>query len=163
MSVKKALNTFGKRVQQQSRANLTRGKKNASGDLYKGTKYSLTVSPNSFSLSFPMTDYWQFQDSGVSGTQRKFNTPFSYKTKKPPAIIFERWAKQKGIRPRGKDGKFTTFKSFGFAVSNSVFQKGLKPSKFFTKPFENEFSKLPDEVVQAFSLEVDDLLKFSTT
>ena len=163
MSVEKALDTFGKRVQQQSRSNLTRLKKNVSGDLYKGSKYDLTVSANSFSLSFPMTPYWNFQDAGVSGTERKFNTPFSYKTKKPPAHIFESWAKRKGIKPRGANGQFTTYKSFGFAVANSVFKKGLKPTKFFTTPFENEFNKLPDEIVKAYSLELDDLLIFSTT
>ena len=163
MSVEKALDTFGKRVQQQSRSNLTRLKKNVSGDLYKGSKYDLTVSANSLSLSFPMTPYWNFQDAGVSGTERKFNTPFSYKTKKPPAHIFESWAKRKGIKPRGANGQFTTYKSFGFAVANSVFKKGLKPTKFFTTPFENEFNKLPDEIVKAYSLELDDLLIFSTT
>jgi len=113
--------------------------------------------------SVPMTPYWNFQDAGVSGTERKFNTPFSYKTKKPPAHIFESWAKRKGIKPRGANGQFTTYKSFGFAVANSVFKKGLKPTKFFTTPFENEFKKLPNEIVKAYALELDDLLRFSTT
>jgi hypothetical protein len=163
MSVKKALETFGKRVQQQARANLTRNKMNASKGLYESTKYDLTVSPNSFILSFDLENYWQFQDSGVSGTERKFNTPFSYKTKKPPAQIFEKWAKLKGIKPRNKQGKFTTYKSFGFAVATAIFKRGIKPTKFFTKPFENEFKKLPEEVVEAFALELDDLLTFTTS
>jgi hypothetical protein len=184
MSVEKALDTFGKRVQQQSRSYLTKNKNNASGDLYKGTKYSLTVSPNSFSLSFPMTDYWQFFDSGVKGvggkradkivngklvkgeeykTKRVINSPFSYKTKKPPAHIFEKWAKQKGIKPRGENGRFTSYKSFGFAVATSVFHTGLKTTKFFTTPFENEFNKLPNDLVEAYALELDDFLKFTTT
>jgi len=163
MSVKKALETFGKRVQQQARANLTRNKMNASKGLYESTKYDLTVSPNSFILSFDLENYWQFQDSGVSGTERKFNTPFSYKTKKPPAQIFEKWAKLKGIKPRNKQGKFTTYKSFGFAVASAIFKRGIKPTKFFTKPFENEFKKLPEEVVEAFALELDDLLTFTTS
>jgi hypothetical protein len=163
MSVKKSLDTFGKRVQQQARANLTRNKMNASKGLYESTKYDLTVSPKSFSLSFDLENYWQFQDSGVSGTERKFNTPFSYKTKKPPAQIFEKWAKLKGIKPRDKKGKFTSYKSFGFAVANAIFKRGIKPTKFFTKPFENEFKKLPEEVIKAFALELDDLLKFTTS
>jgi hypothetical protein len=136
---------------------------NASKGLYESTKYDLTVSPNSFILSFDLENYWQFQDSGVSGTERKFNTPFSYKTKKPPAQIFEKWAKLKGIKPRNKQGKFTTYKSFGFAVATAIFKRGIKPSKFFTKPFENEFKKLPEEVVEAFALELDDLLTFTTS
>ena len=111
MSIEKALDTFGKRVQQQSRSYLTKNKNNASGDLYKGTKYSLNVSPNSFSLSFPMTPYWRFFDSGVKGVggkradkivngkivkgedwqlKRVIDSPFSYKTNKPPAEIFEK-------------------------------------------------------------------------
>jgi hypothetical protein len=163
MSVKKALDTFSKRVKQQARANLTRNKMNASKGLYESTKYDLTVSPNSFILSFDLKNYWQFQDSGVSGTERKFNTPFSYKTKKPPAQIFEKWAKLKGIKPRNKQGKFTTYKSFGFAVATAIFKRGIKPTKFFTKPFENEFKKLPEEVVEAFALELDDLLTFTTS
>jgi len=163
MSVKKSLDTFGKRVQQQARANLTRNKMNASKGLYESTKYDLTVSPNSFVLSFDLENYWQFQDSGVTGTERKFNTPFSYKTKKPPAQIFEKWAKLKGIKPRNKQGKFTTYKSFGFAVATAIFKRGIKPTKFFTKPFENEFKKLPEEVVEAFALELDDLLTFTTS
>jgi hypothetical protein len=165
MSVKKAFDTFGKRVQQQARANLTRNKNKASGKLYEDTSYNITVSPRSFSLRFNLSDneYWQFQDSGVSGTERKFNTPFSYKTEKPPAQIFEKWAKLKGIKPRDKKGKFTSYKSFGFAVAASIFKRGIKPTKFFTKPFENEFKKLPEEVIKAFALELDDLLKFTTS
>lgn len=164
MSVKNALDKFGKRVQQQSRSNLTRWKKNASGDLYKGTEHTLETSNNSFRLTFPMVDYWKFVDSGVSGTEKKYNTPFSYKTKRPPAKVFESWAKRKGIKPRDKStGKFTSYKSFGFAVSNSIFKKGIKPTKFFSKPFENEFKKLPDEVVKAYALEINDLLNFTTS
>jgi hypothetical protein len=162
MRVEDVLRTFGKRVQQQARANLTRNKMNASGGLYDATKYDLQVGKNSFSLSFEMPEYWQYQDSGVSGTEKKYNTPFKYTNKKPPARVFESWAKQKGIKPRGKDGRFTTFKSFGFAVANSVFKKGIKPTKFFTKPFENEFNKLPDDIVEAYALDIDNLLTFTT-
>jgi len=177
MSVSNALDTFGKRVQQQARANLTRDKRNASGKLYDDTSYNLNVSANSFSLRFNLSDnkYWEFVDAGVKGVGGKkangepyvqknvIGSPFSYKSKKPPAKIFETWAKQKGISPRGKNGRFTTFQSFGFAVANSVFHTGLETTKFFSKPFENEFKKLPDEVVQAFALELEDLLKFTTS
>lgn len=163
MSIKDTLNTFGRRVQQQARANLTRGNHKASGELYKATKYELSVSPNSFTLRFDMPEYWQYQDQGVSGTQKKYNTPFKYTTKKPPAKVFEGWAKQKGIKPRDKNGRFRSYRSFGFAVANSIFRRGIKPTKFFSKPFENEFEKLPSELVEAYSLEINNLLKFTTS
>jgi len=158
---KEVLNKFGKRVQQQARTNLTKGKHKASGGLYDSTKYELNTGPKSFSLFFELEDYWEFQDKGVSGTEVKFNTPFSYKTKKPPAKVFEKWAKQKGIKPRAKNGQFTTYKSFGFAVANSIFKKGIKPTKFFSKPFENEFNKLPEDLVRAYALDVENFIDFT--
>ena len=158
---KEVLNTFGKRVQQQARTNLTKGKHKASGHLYESTKYELSTGPKSFSLFFELEDYWEFQDKGVSGTETKYNTPFSYKTKKPPAKVFEKWAKQKGIKPRGKNGQFTSFKSFGFAVANSIFKKGIKPTNFFSKPFENEFKKLPEDLVRAYALDVENFIDFT--
>ena len=158
---KEVLDKFGKRVQQQARTNLTKGKHKASGGLYDSTKYELSTGPKSFSLFFELEDYWEFQDKGVSGTEIKYNTPFSYKTKKPPAKVFEKWAKRKGIKPRAKNGQFTTYKSFGFAVANSIFKKGIKPTKFFSKPFENEFNKLPEDLVQAYALDVENFIDFT--
>lgn len=157
LEVKKILDKFGKRLVQASRSSLTQKKVKASGELYKSISYDLKVSPNSFEFSFGSgLDYANFQDQGVSGTEKKFNTPFSYKSKKPPASAFINWAKQKGIKPRNKKtGKFTTFKSFGFAMSNHIFKKGIKPKNFISKPFERAFKALPDELVEAYGLELD--------
>jgi hypothetical protein len=33
-----------------------------------------------------------------------------------------------------------------------VYKKGIKPSLFFTKPFEAAFKRLPDDLVQAYSI-----------
>jgi len=150
------LDKFGKRLVQASRSSLTQQKVKASGELYKSIGYDLTVSPNSFQFSFGSTlPYSTFQDQGVSGTQRKYKTPFSYKSKKPPASVFISWAKQKGIKPRGKNGRFTSYESFGFAVANSVFRKGIKPKNFITRPFEKAFKDLPDALIEAYGLELD--------
>lgn len=157
LEVKKILDKFGKRLVQASRSSLTQKKVKASGELYKSISYDLKVSPNSFEFSFGSgLDYANFQDRGVSGTEKKFNTPFSYKSKKPPASAFISWAKQKGIKPRSKEtGRFTTFQSFGFAMSNHIFKKGIKPKQFITKPFERAFKDLPDEIIEAYGLELD--------
>jgi hypothetical protein len=48
------------------------------------------------------------------------------------------------------------------AISHIVWHEGLKTTNFFTKPFEQAFKKLPDELIEAYALEVEDLLKFST-
>ena len=66
-NVQAELNAFAKHVISQSKANLTRGKKKSSGNLYNSLNYDLNVSKNSFGLEFLMEDYGVFQDAGVSG------------------------------------------------------------------------------------------------
>jgi len=106
-NVQQELNRFAKYVIQQSRTNLTKGKKNSSKALYNSLDYNLNVSPNSFSMSFIMEDYGIFQDKGVSGIKKKYDTPFSYKDKMPPPSKMDKWIVRKGLKGiRGKDGKF---------------------------------------------------------
>jgi hypothetical protein len=103
-----------------------------------------------------MADYGFYQDKGVSGTKVKYNTPFSYTNKMPPPKAFDKWIVKKGIAPRKKDGKFTTRKGLQFAIARSIFEKGIKPSLFFTKPFEAAFKNLPNEMIEAYGLEAEE-------
>ena len=159
-----SLRQFAKYVVQQSRSNLTKGKKNVSKSLYNSIDYNLSVSPNKFTLGFIMDEYGMYQDKGVSGTEKKYNTPFKYTNKMPPIKPLADWAKFKNIRLRDEKGKFAkgNYKTIGFLISRSIYRKGIKPSLFFTKPFERSFKNLPDEVVKAFALEIEDLLQFTT-
>jgi hypothetical protein len=157
--VQQALSKFGKQVVKEARTALRKRSKNASKNLYNSIKYELNVSKNSFSLAFLMEDYGKFVDKGVSGTQKKYNTPYSYKTKRPPSSVFEKWIKRKGIKGRDKNGRFITDKSLTYLISRSIFRKGIKPSLFFTKPFESAFKSLPEDLVQKFGLDVEDLLR----
>lgn len=146
------LNKFAKYVIQQSRSNLTKGKKNASKELYNSLGYEVSKSAESTSLAFNMADYGTFQDRGVSGTEKKYNTPYSYTTKMPPRKAFDKWIVRKGIAPRGKGGKFLSRQSLQYLIARAVYKKGIKPSLFFTKPFEAAFKRLPDDLVQAYSI-----------
>jgi len=73
------------------------------------------------------------------------------------------WAQKKNIRLRDKKGKFKkgNYKTIGFILAKSIFEKGIKASFFFTKPFEQGFEKLPNELVDRFALDIDDLLDFT--
>lgn len=153
---REALNKFAKYVIQQSRSNLSKSGKNVSKELYNSLDYDLTVSKNSFSLSLLMEDYGVFQDKGVSGTEKKYNTPFKYTNKRPPASAFSNWVVRKGLKgTRDAKGRFVSRKGLMFAVANSVFKKGIKPSMFFTKPFEKAFKELNQELLQAYALDVE--------
>ena len=65
------------------------------------------------------------------------------------------------MQPRLGNGKFGSYKSMGYILARSIKKKGIKPSLFFTKPFEKYFKKLPDELIERFGLDVEDLLAFS--
>jgi len=162
-NVQQELNRFAKYVITQSKANLTRGKKNSSKALYNSLDYDLNVSPNSFSMSFLMEDYGVFQDKGVSGIKKKYNTPYSYTNKMPPPSKMDKWIVRKGLKGvRGKDGKFISRKSLQFMIARSIYNKGIKPSLFFTKPFKKAFTNLNKDIIKAYQLDVEELLKFTT-
>jgi len=146
------LNKFAKYVIQQSRSNLTKGKKNSSKELYNSLDYDISQSSGTTSMSFNMADYGKFQDRGVSGTEKKYNTPYSYKSKMPPVKAFDKWVVRKGLAPRGKGGKFASREGIKFAIAKSIYKKGIRPSMFFTKPFEAAFKRLPDELLEAYSI-----------
>lgn len=165
--VKDALNKFAKGVVMQSRKNLTTGRHKASGALHRSIDYELNVSKNSFSIAFLMEEYGQYQDKGVRGkrsSQRAPKSPFRFGsgTGKKGGLTrgIDKWVRQKNIQFRDKrSGRFLSYKSTAYLITRSIYNKGIKPSMFFTKPFENAFKRLPDEVVEKFGLEVDDFMK----
>ena len=160
-NVEKELNAFAKYVISQSKANLTRGKKKSSGNLYNSLDYDLNVSKNSFGLEFLMEEYGVFQDAGVSGVKKKYNTPYSYTNKMPPPSKMDKWIVKKGIAPKDENGKFIKRKSLQFMIARSIYNNGIKPSLFFTKPFKKAFKNLDKDIVKAFRLDVEAILKTS--
>ena len=174
--VQKELDNFKKYVIQQSRSNLTKGGKNVNKKLYNSINGEAISSKNSLRLAFEMEDYGTFQDLGVKGKdpskvskgskirgQQAPNSPYSFKDKAPPASALLPWVKARGINPRFRDakGKFQKGSHLGFArlISLNIFYRGIKPSLFFTKPFEKAFERLPDAIIEAYGLDVESLIK----
>ena len=173
MSVRKALNIFSADVIGGARKELQRQDKNASKALSKSLDFKVKVSKNSFQLDFFMEDYGKFIDKGVKGVggtkadgstwkkKKVTNSLYKYKSKRPPTQAFNGWTIRRGIAPRSKTGQFTTRKGLLHAIATSVYHTGLETTNFFTKPFEKEFKQLPNELVEAYGLEVDKLLKLA--
>ncbi len=152
---KDILNKFAKYVIQQSRTNLTKNKKNSSKSLYNSLDFKYKAVNGGIGIQFLMDEYGIFQDKGVSGKKKKYNTPFSYKDKMPPSSAFDKWAVRKGIAPRDKSGKFIPRKSINFLIARSIYNKGIKPSLFFTKPFEKAYKDLPKDIVKGFINDIE--------
>jgi len=167
--LKKAFDRFGRTVVDKARNNLSNQGKSVSGKLSKSLDYSMkeSASGDSFSFSFLMEKYGEFQDKGVSGIKKKYNTPYSYKSKgglkgMPPPSKLDKWTVKKGIAPRDEKGRFMSRKSLQFAIARSIFYNGIRPSLFFTKPFLKYSKELPNELEQAFALDAEAFLEFTT-
>ena len=167
MSVDAELKKFGASVVKQSRTNLTKSKKSDTKGLYNSIKFESKVSANSFELSFSMSEHGKFVDKGVKGfssSAKAPNSPYKFGTgtgkKGGLTNGIDGWVQRKRIQFKDrKTGKFMSYKSTAFLIRNSIWNKGIKTTNFFTKPFEAAFKRLPDDLVQAFGLEVDKLFK----
>ena len=162
MSTKSALEKFAKQVVKESKTALTKKKKNTSKKLYDSLGYDLNVSPNSFRLSFTMEDYGEFIDKGVKGNKSSAKapkSPYSYKSKMPPTKSLDKWIVKKGIAPKDKKGKFISRESLKFAIAKNIQMYGIETTNFFTKPFESAFKSLPDDLLNDFGLDIDNMLR----
>lgn len=164
MDRQEVLNRFVRHVVSQAKKNLTTGNRNASKKLYNSIKGEAKSFPNSIGIYFEMEPYGLFQDQGVKGTKSgQSYSNFKYTNKMPPPKAFDKWTIRRGLAPREKGGKFKSRKSLNFAIARSVYEKGIAPTLFFTKPFEAAFKNLPDDLVEVFGLEAtqmfDDILR----
>ncbi len=157
----KALQKFRDLVVAEAKAELQRLGKNTSGKLSNSIKGEVKEMPNSIGVYFEMEPYGNFQDKGVSGTERKFDTPYSYKSgiqNRPSPRHFDKWVVKKGLAPRGAGGKFAKRSSIKFALAYHIQKYGIKPSLFFTKPFEAAYKTLPDTLIDKYGLDAEQLL-----
>ena len=163
--LQKVIDKYAKYVVQQSKSNLTKDKKGG-GPLYNSISYEVDIEKNIFLLDFLMETYGQFVDEGVQGAnpslvkggyQKAPMSKFKYTTKMPPMQMLADWAKKKNIRFRDSEGKYKKGSniSMGFALQRSIFAQGLKGNEFFTKPFNKGLLDLPDELLEAFALDID--------
>ncbi len=153
------LKDFAERVIRNAKRNLKRKGKSASGDLASSLDYDLKVHKNSFSLQFFMMEYGTFVDEGVSGKSKKYNTPYSFTNRMPPSKPISDWIRKKGIKGRDARGRFINNDSLSFLIRRSILDKGIKPTQFFTKPFQNAFKKLDTDLLEQFGLDIDDFLE----
>lgn len=170
MSVVEELDKFGKYVKQQAKSNLTKRRKRDTGGLYDGVNYHVQELRSGARLTFSFgsaEDYWQFVDKGVKGktsSAKAPNSPFKFGsgTGRSGGLTsgIKAWVKRKRFQfSNKKTGRFMSYESTSFLIIRSIWNKGLATTNFFTKPFEQAFKRLPDDIYAAYSLKVDEQLK----
>jgi hypothetical protein len=170
LEVEKVITKFRDYVIQQSRSNLTKGGKNSSKELYNSLKGEV-VTENGFTIvGFQMADYGSFVDLGVKGktsSNKAPNSPFKFGsgTGRKGGLTqgINKWVKLKGFQFRDKkSGKFLSYDSTAYLITRSIFHKGIKPSLFFTKPFEAGYKKYIDvDLLKAFGQDIETIVDYN--
>ena len=148
-NTQKALNKFGKYLVKESRKNLTRKKKNVTNSLYESLDFDVKAMPNSFEFDFLMNEYGEWVDKG-----RKAG-------KNPPFSPLRKWVQDRRIQFRSNKGKFQSYDQTAWAIVKSIGKKGIPASNFYSRPFNLGYAKLPNEIVEAYALDVEDFLEFT--
>ena len=148
-NTKRVLDKFGKYLVKESRKNLTRKKKNVTNSLYESLDFDVKAMPNSFEFDFLMNEYGEWVDKG-----RKAG-------KNPPFSPLRKWVEDRRIQFRSNKGRFQTYDQTAWAIVKSIGKKGIPASNFYSRPFNLGYAKLPNEIVEAYALDVEDFLEFT--
>lgn len=169
-SSNKLLEKYKNYVLQQAKSNLSKGRNNISKTLYNSLKGEVVTEDNYAIIAFRMEEYGQFLDEGVKGAfpsmvkngkQKAPNSRFMFTNKRPPAGVIAEWAKKRGIRLRGEDGKFKkgNYKTLGFIIAKRIYAQGIRPTLFFTKPYEAGFKKyIINQMPAEVAIDVDRII-----
>jgi len=148
-NTKRALDKFGKYLVKQSRSNLSKKKKNVTNKLYDSLDYSIRSSNVSFEFDFLMEAYGEWVDKG-----RKAG-------KNPPFSAIRKWVEDRRIQFRSNRGRFQTYDQTAWAVVKKIGRDGIEASNFYSRPFQLGYNKLPNELVEAYALDVEEFIEFS--
>jgi hypothetical protein len=175
--VNKTIQMFRDYVIKESKDNLNRSKHNNTKGLYNSIKGEIVTEDKYTIVGFSMDNYGMFVDQGVKGAdpskvsknakitgQQAPDSPFSFKSKRPPSKFLEDWAKKKNIRLRDEKGRFKqgSYKTIGMIIAKNIWARGIKPSLFFTKPFEAGYKKYIDvDLIKAFGQDIDTIIDFN--
>ena len=175
--VNKTIQMFRDYVIKESKDNLNRSKHNNTKGLYNSIKGEIVTEDKYTIVGFSMDNHGMFVDKGVKGAdpskvsknakitgQQAPDSPFSFKSKRPPSKFLEDWAKKKNIRLRDEKGRFKqgSYKTIGMIIAKNIWARGIKPSLFFTKPFEAGYKKYIDvDLIKAFGQDIDTIIDFN--
>lgn len=169
-SLEKYLDSYGSYLVRQAKKILK--KRNNTGRLQKSLTYIVDTTPKGFSIQLVSAKHGEFVSKGVSGTKTKRTyitaegkrkrSPYKFKPTsnlrglENATETFRKYAKKKGLKGRGKDGRFITDRQLGFMIAESVKKKGIKAASFYAKPLSMSFGIFKKKLGENF---VKDIVK----
>jgi hypothetical protein len=167
--VNKTIQMFRDYVIREAKDNLKRTGHNNTSSLANSLKGEIVTDDNYAIVGFSMNDYGTFVDLGVKGktsSNKAPNSPYKFGsgTGKKGGLTqgINKWVKQKGFQFRDKRGRFLSYDSTAYLITRSIFHNGIKPSLFFTKPFEAGYKKYIDtDLIKAFGQDVETMVDYN--
>ena len=170
--LEQVLNNFAAEVVSRAKKNLVDEKKSR-GDLYKTLKYDVRVETNLFLVDFLMEPYGAFVDKGVRGKTSTYPetqaalSDFRYGSGTGPkgglTKGIKTWLNKKKFQWRDKDtGRFLSYDAMSFLIARSIYNKGIKATMFFSKPYEQLIKGLDSEIENSFFLDVENAITLGT-
>jgi len=171
--VNKTIQMFRDYVIRESKDNLKRTGHNNTSALANSIKGEIFTEDGFTIVGFTMANYGAFVDKGVKGktsSNKAPNSPFKFGSgsgqKGGLTAGIKKWVRQKGFQFRSKEegskGRFLSYDSTAYLITRSIFNKGIKPSLFFTKPFEAGYKKYIDvDLLKAFGQDVETMVDYN--
>ena len=172
--VNKTIQMFRDYVIKESKDNLKRTGHNNTSALANSIKGEVVTEGGFTIVGFTMANYGTFVDLGVKGktsSTKAPNSPYKFgsgKGKGNGGLTegIKKWVKQKGFQFRSKEegskGRFLSYDSTAYLITRSIFHKGIKPSLFFTKPFEAGYKKYIDvDLLKAFGQDIETMVDYN--
>ena len=163
-NLQRYLDSFGKQVVKDANGILNSQKGNTA--LSKSIRFEVEKDSQGFTTKFYMLDYGTFVDKGVSGNKIKrgyintegfaASTPYSYKSKQPPANILAKWVAKKGLKGRDKKtGRYISNMSLAFLIARKIKRDGIQGISFFQKPLGIRYGELKTELLNVLKLDIE--------
>jgi hypothetical protein len=163
-NLQRYLDSFGKQVVKDANGILSSQKGNTA--LSKSIRFEVEKDSQGFTTKFYMLDYGTFVDKGVSGNKIKrgyintegfaASTPYSYKSKQPPANILAKWVAKKGLKGRDKKtGRYISNMSLAFLIARKIKRDGIQGISFFQKPLGIRYGELKTELLNVLKLDIE--------
>ena len=167
---REALNAFARRVIRKARAN----KLSAVG---QSLEHELSSDEQGLFLDFKALPYAPFLDEGVRGADPSNISPNARITgQQAPRSQYRfgsgnfagtfgefrdnilQFVRKKRLRFRDDKGKFKigNQKSLAYIIAGNIYNRGLRPTLFFTEPFDEELAAMPELLEIAIGRDIDD-------
>lgn len=152
---------------------LRRDNRNTTGQLTKSMRVRTGMDKGDPYVDItPAVDYWRYVDGGVQGAieatpyhplqgrdPNNYKRRFKYTNKKPPVRALMQWIQLKGVQPRNEKGQYVDPRPFAFAIRNSIWANGLRPSFFISKTGDRIEERYAQSIGEAYGADLENALE----